>query len=123
MVDIILGFIVGILSSMGFGGGSILLLYLTMFKQTDQRAAAGTNLIFFLPCATLSTILFIKKKVIKQETLVPLMLCSAAGAALGAWISMGMDIQILRRGFGIFLLVMGVKDVFSKTENPHTSAK
>lgn len=123
MVDIVIGFIVGVLSSMGFGGGSILLLYLTMFKQVNQRTAAGINLIFFLPCAALSTILFIKKKVIQKEILVPLMLCSAAGAALGAWISMGIDIQILRRGFGIFLLIMGVKDLFSKTKNPHTSAK
>ncbi len=123
MVDIIIGFLVGILSSMGFGGGSILLLYLTMIKQMDQRSAAGMNLIFFLPCAALSTILFIKKKVIEKSILIPLMLCSSVGAALGAWISMGIDIMILRRGFGVFLLVMGVKELFSKTKNPHTSAK
>ena len=123
MVDIIIGFIVGILSSMGFGGGSILLLYLTLFKQMDQRTGAGINLMFFLPCATLSTVLFIKQKTIEKKVLIPLMLFSAIGAALGAWISMGMDIHILRRGFGIFLLIMGIKNFFSKKENPHTFAK
>ncbi len=123
MVDIIIGFIVGTLSSMGFGGGSILLLYLTLFRQVEQRTAAGINLIFFLPCAALSTVLFIKNKVVKKEILLPLMLCSAAGAALGAWISMGIDVQILRKGFGIFLLIMGTKDLLSKKESPHRSAK
>lgn len=123
MVDIIIGFMVGILSSMGFGGGSILLLYLTMFRQVDQRTAAGINLIFFLPCAALSTILFVKNKVLKKEILLPLMVCSAVGAALGAWLSMGIEIQILRKGFGVYLLIMGVKDFFSKRENPHRSAK
>lgn len=123
MADIIIGFIVGILSSMGFGGGSILLLYLTLFKQMDQRASAGINLMFFLPCAALSTVLFIKQKTIEKKVLIPLMLFSAVGAALGAWISMGMDVRILRRGFGIFLLVMGIRDLFSKKESPHTSVK
>lgn len=123
MVDIIIGFMVGILSSMGFGGGSILLLYLTMFRQVDQRTAAGINLIFFLPCAALSTILFVKNKVLKKEILLPLMVCSAVGAVLGAWLSMGIEIQILRKGFGVYLLIMGVKDFFSKRENPHSSAK
>ena len=123
MVDVIVGFLSGILSSMGFGGGSILMLYMTILKGENQRSAAGTNLIFFLPCATLSTILYMKKGIIKKDIVIPLMIGSALGAGLGAWLSMGIDVRILRIGFGLFLLMTGVKELFSGKGSQRKSAK
>ena len=123
MLDVLVGWIVGILSSMGFGGGSVLLLYLTIVKGIEHKAAAGTNLLFFLPCAALSTILYLKQKMIQWHSLWPLMLGSTIGAILGSGLAMIMDAGVIRLGFGILLLIVGVKDLFSGAKNQHKSAE
>ena len=123
MLDVFVGLAVGILSSMGFGGGSVLLLYLTLIKGIEHKSAAGTNLLFFLPCAILSTILYLKQKMIQWQNLWPLMLSSAVGAAIGSWIAMLIDTNIIRLAFGGLLLVVGFKDLFGGIKNPHKTAK
>jgi uncharacterized membrane protein YfcA len=123
MLDIFVGLAIGVLSSMGFGGGSVLLLYLTLVKGVEHKAAAGTNLLFFLPCAILSTILYLKQKMIEWQTLWPLMLSSAVGAGIGSWIAMGIEVKIIRLGFGALLLIVGLKDLFSGVKSQHKIAK
>ena len=123
MLDVMIGLIVGVLSSMGFGGGSVLLLYLTLVKGMEHKIAAGTNLLFFLPCAILSTVLYLKQKMIEWKHAWPLMLGSAGGALVGSYIAMHIDAGIIRLMFGILLLTVGVKDLFSSSENPRKSAK
>lgn len=123
MLDVIIGCVVGILSSMGFGGGSVLLLYLTLIKDVEHKIAAGTNLLFFLPCAILSTILYLKQKMIEWQTLWPLMVSSAIGAAVGSLAAMMVDAKIIRLGFGGLLLIIGLKDLFSGVKSPHKSVK
>ena len=55
MTDWILPFLCGlgasILSAWGVGGGTLLLLVMTLFLDIDQRTAQGINLLFFLPAA------------------------------------------------------------------------
>lgn len=48
-VAILAGFGSAVLASMGMGGGSILILYLTLIAGVPQREAQGVNLLFFLP--------------------------------------------------------------------------
>ena len=45
------GFAAGALGAMGLGGGSVLILYLTLCAGLPQLQAQGINLTFFLPCA------------------------------------------------------------------------
>lgn len=123
MLDIMIGFLVGVLSSMGFGGGSVLLLYLTLVKGIEHKTAAGTNLLFFLPCAALSTILYIKQKMIKWVYTWPLMLGSAGGAIIGSYIAMRINANFIRVLFGGLLFMVGIKDLFSGARNPRKFAK
>ena len=51
ILDIIAGIISGILGAMGFGGGGILILYLTLYKDMPQVVSQGINLLFFIPSA------------------------------------------------------------------------
>ena len=44
----------GICASMGLGGGSILILFLTFFLGVDRIVAGGVNLLFFIPVALVS---------------------------------------------------------------------
>ena len=48
-IAILAGFGSAVLASMGMGGGSILILYLTLMAGVPQREAQGMNLLFFLP--------------------------------------------------------------------------
>ena len=52
----------GICASMGLGGGSILILFLTLFLNVDRIVAGGVNLMFFIPVALVSVFMSIKNK-------------------------------------------------------------
>ena len=69
-VPIIAGFLSGLIGSMGFGGGGVLIIYLVLFTNTPQITAQGTNLIFFIPCATLATVIYFIKKEIKIKDII-----------------------------------------------------
>ena len=47
-MNIIIGLLSGAAASMGFGGGFVLIIYLTVFLNIDQITAQGVNLLFFL---------------------------------------------------------------------------
>ena len=51
LLSVLAGLATGILSGFGIGGGSLLLLYLTLFAGVSQFAAAGINLLYFIACA------------------------------------------------------------------------
>ena len=51
LVAVAVGLATGILSGCGVGGGSLLMLYLTMLAGIGQYQAAGINLLYFLACA------------------------------------------------------------------------
>ena len=51
VIAVAAGLLTGILSGFGIGGGSLLLLYLTLFAGVDQYQAGGINLLYFIACA------------------------------------------------------------------------
>ncbi len=114
MLEGIIGFLAGIISSMGFGGGSILLVYLTLFAGVSQKEAAGINLIYFLPCAAAATFFFFKTKFIEKEPVIRLAICSAIGAVAGSVGAIFIDDKIIRIVFAVVLLGVGLKELFSK---------
>lgn len=114
MLEGFIGFLAGIISSMGFGGGSILLIYLTLFEGVPQREAAGINLIYFLPCATVAVYFFLKSRYIKKEPVFRLMISSAIGAALGAAAALFIEEKAIRILFSLVILGVGIKGLFCK---------
>ena len=60
---IIVGFFSGIISGMGIGGGTILIPAITILWGVDQKVAQITNLIYFIPTASIALILHIKNKI------------------------------------------------------------
>ena len=93
LIALLAGTITGILSAFGIGGGSLLLIYLTSFAAIDQHQAQGINLLYFLPAA----------------------------AGLAAWLSSSLDTGLLRKLFGLFLLYVGLRELFHK--DPDQSEK
>ncbi len=101
------GFATSILSAWGVGGGTLLLLVMTLFLGVDQRTAQGVNLLFFLPTAAAALLFHWKQGYLDRPTLKSALPWAVALALTGAWIATAVDVDILRRPFGIYLLASG----------------
>ena len=102
---------------MGMGGGAVLIIYLTLFTTTEQLTAQGINLIFFIPIALLSVIIYSAKKKIKWKTALTIAGFGLIGAVAGIFLSDLLSEKWTGYLFGILLIVMGLKEIFSKTNN------
>ena len=112
MLTILIGALSGIISGMGIGGGAILIPALTMIIGIDQKLAQGINLVYFLPTAVIALIIHIKNKNADLKTAVIIGICGIAGAIGGSLFSMRLENDILRRMFGIFLLLIGLREIY-----------
>lgn len=116
ITDIIAAIISAVISSMGLGGGGVLILYLTIFKNTKQLLAQGKNLFFFIPCAIVSIIVYNKSKLIKFKRIFPIMIGGIFGVVIGNFAIKIIPESIIRIVFSIFLLVNGITTIFQKKD-------
>lgn len=116
-VTLLVGTVLGFLSGLGIGGGSLLILWLTLVLQTDPQTARGINLLFFLPSALAACILRIRSGRLKLKRLLPAIIAGCGAAALFSWISVVLDIHILKKIFGVVLLSAGIREVFYRPRN------
>ena len=112
LLPVLAGFCTGILSAWGVGGGTLLLLLMTLFLGVEQSDAMAINLLYFLPTSVGALIFHIKNNMICWNAVVPAALGGCAAAALTAWLSAGMDVGLLRKLFGGFLLVIGALELW-----------
>lgn len=110
----VIGFLTGIAASMGLGGGFILIIYLTIFADTDQITAQGINLVFFLPIALLSIIIHSKNKLIEWKAIPWLCGAGLGGVILGSWLSGIIGGDFLQKMFAVLLVIVGFKETFHK---------
>ena len=104
----LIGAAAGLLAAWGVGGGTLLLLAMTLFLQIGQRTAQCINLLFFLPTAAAALLYHRKNGYLRPALLkwaVPFALPAAAGAAL---LAARLDTGVLRIPFGGFLLLAGI---------------
>lgn len=122
MMNVVVGFLTGVIASMGLGGGFVLMIWLTMFAGAGQKEAQGVNLLFFLPIALISLILHIKGGLIDGRLLKKYLLGGILGAVAGAFAMQVIAADLLRRLFALFLIAFGIRELFasSKKEAPHT---
>lgn len=108
------GAVTGVLSGFGVGGGSLLLIYMTNFAGVEQDVAQGINLLYFLPTAATALPAHVKNGYVEKAALLPAILAGLAGTALAAWAATAIDVGLLRKCFGVFLLIIGVRELFRK---------
>ena len=129
MQEVIIGLISGIVGGLGMGGGTILILLLTIFSNVEQHIAQGTNVVFFIPTAIAAIIIFIKNKNIRFKIGVPICLWGLIGAYIGATIASNLEVRVLRKCFGFFLILIAIYQTYSlykryrKEKNRNTSIK
>ena len=99
------------------GWGAVLLIYLSLFKNTDQLTAQGINLMFFIPIALLSVIIYAFKKQIRWKTVIWFSVSGLGGAAVGVWLSGLAGNEIVAKIFGGLLILMGGFQVITSFKN------
>ncbi|MBM6871715.1 TSUP family transporter [Pseudoflavonifractor phocaeensis] len=112
LLPLAVGTAAGILSGCGVGGGTLLLVYLTAFAGMEQTQAQGINLLYFLPAAALALPGHLKNGYVEKTILLPAAAAGLAAAALGAFLATWLDQALLRRIFALFLLVIGLRELF-----------
>ena len=113
-VAVLVGLLTGILSGFGIGGGSLLLLYLTLLGGMDQYQAGGVNLLYFIACAPAALVSHIKNHLVEGQAA---RWCAAAGVVTSiaaAAVAARLDTDLLRRAFGVVLLYIGAKELLAK---------
>jgi uncharacterized membrane protein YfcA len=116
-IEIIAGFLAGILGAMGFGGGGVLVVFLTLFLDKDQTVAQGINLVFFIPCAIIALIVYSKKKLVEWKIAIPAACFGFGGAIIGVLLSGVIGDEWLPKIFAVLFLVIGLMEVFHKKKD------
>jgi len=107
----------GILSGFGVGGGTLLLVYMTAFAGVEQHTAQGINLLYFLPAGLMALPTHLKNGYVEKTALLPAVAAGLVCAALAAWWATALEVEVLRRWFGGFLIVIGISELLGrKTE-------
>ena len=105
------GLLCGVLSGMGIGGGTLLMVWLTVFAGWEQRAAQSLNLLYFLPTSAAALLLHAQNALVDWRCTRWAAPAGMAAAGLCAWLAAGWDARLLRKGFGAFLLFVGVSEL------------
>lgn len=113
MIKVLIGIFAGICTGLGIGGGSVLILCLSLFLGFEQHIAQATNILFFIPAAIVSILLNLKNKNINIKNSLTLMFFGVMGSILGSNISRNMNMYLLRKLFGLFLVLICIKESYS----------
>ena len=99
----------GILTGLGIGGGSLLLLYLTIVLSMDLSTARTISLLFFFPASCVSC--FLNRKKIPWKPLLPAMAAGCLTAALFSILSSRLDKELLRIPMGLLFICIGLREL------------
>lgn len=113
MIEILTGIVSGIVSGTGMGGGTILILILSLFLGIDQHTAQATNIVFFIPTSIIAIIVNLKQKLIDIKTGITLIITGVIGATIGAVLASKIDSESLRKYFGIFLGIIAIYEIYT----------
>ena len=113
---IIIGFLAGIVGgTLGLGGGIIIVPALIFILGFSQHYAQGTSLaVLLFPVGILAVINYSKNGYVNFKFAAILMVAFVLGSYLGSEISVHLPEKILKKIFGLFLLLISLKMIISK---------
>lgn len=114
IVDFIVGVFAAALSGTGVGGGGLFIIYLSFAKDMAQGVMQGINLIFFESSAIAALPIHAKKRRINIPLVLLIGVCGIVGAYFGTRIAEAASPALLKKIFGAFMVITGVKTLFSR---------
>lgn len=116
-VIILVGAVLGFLAGIGVGGGSLLILWLTVVLDMPHPAARSINLLFFIPSALVASFFRWKQGALEFKKILPAIITGCIAAAIFSLLSRNMDTTLLKKMFGGLLLLTGLRELFYRPRN------
>ena len=124
---VLLACLSGVLAGMGMGGGTFLIPILTIIMGIDQTLAQATNLLVFVPCGIICTIIYAKDKLIDFKRGGIIIAGAVAVSILAALIAVKIESEVLKLIFGAFIAGLGLVQlvvfIVNKIKNKNQKAK
>lgn len=117
LLTISVGIVLGLLAGLGIGGGSLLIMWLTLIADTPHTDARAINLMFFIIAAGTVSIFRWKRGSLDIRSVIPAIISGCIAAGLCSWVGMQIDQTILRKIFGGLLLITGLRELFYRPRN------
>lgn len=117
LFSLLIGTVLGFLAGLGTGGGSLLLLWLTLMMGIDSEIARTINLLFFLTAAGSVSILRFKKGTLDFKRILPGILAGCLSAATFSVLGSYLDSILIKKAFGILLLFTGFRELLYRPRN------
>ena len=116
-IAILVGVGLGYLAGLGVGGGSLLILWLTLVLDISSQTARLINLMFFITAAGAVSLFRWKQGKLQLRKILPAIIAGSISAGIFTFVRMHLDAQLLRKLFGILLLFTGVRELFYRPRN------
>ena len=117
LLSLVIGLVFGFLAGLGVGGGSLLVLWLTIIIGAPQEEARAINLLFFLTAAGSVCIYRWKKGALEIKRILPAIICGCISALLFSWIGRNIPIDIIKKIFGGILIITGIRELLYRPRN------
>lgn len=111
---LISGSVLGFLAGIGIGGGSLLIIYLTLILGMPHPQARILNLLFFLPSSIICTLFRWRQGNLDLPKVLPAIICGCIAAGAFSYIGSHLDISVLKKLFAFLLLLTGIRELLYK---------
>jgi uncharacterized membrane protein YfcA len=114
----VIGLVSGVTSGLfGVGGGIVMVPAMVYFLSPpikDIKQAIGTSLVVIIPTAIMGSYKHFTQSNIEWKCVAAIAPLAVAGSYLGAWLTTQVSADNLKRGFGAFIILVGVKLLMGK---------
>jgi uncharacterized membrane protein YfcA len=109
-----IGLLAGVLSGLfGIGGGIVIVPLLVLVVGLTTTQAAGTSLAaLLLPVGALGALEYWRGGYVDLGFAAVLAVGLLVGAYLGARLGISLPVEVVQRGFGVLLVIVGVRFIF-----------
>jgi uncharacterized protein len=116
LILIVIGIITGIMAGMlGIGGAIIMIPALVFFMGFSQQSAQGTSLAVMLPpIGIIAAFNYYKAGHVNIKFAVILAVCFLIGSYFGSKIALNLPQPVLKKIFGVLLLLVAARMLLSK---------
>ena len=109
-----IGLLAGVLSGLfGIGGGIVIVPMLVLVVGLTTTQAAGTSLAaLLLPVGALGALEYWRGGFVDVGFAAILAVGLLVGAYLGARLGISLPVEVVQRGFGVLLVIVGIRFIF-----------
>ena len=113
-VILVISTLFGFLAGIGVGGGSLLMLWLTLLVGMEQTQARFLNLLFFIPSALVACLFRWKQGSLHFRKIYPAIISGCVAAVIGSWLSQQLETERIKEIFGVLLIATGIRELIYK---------